>query len=223
MSHHFQEQLSDLRTRLSRMSASVQQIVEESIEAIDRLDARLARRVIDADAQVDEDEVQVEESAINLLALHQPAAVDLRLITTIIKVNSDLERIADCAVNIAQRVVPLSGAEILEGSPSDDLGRLARSVAQMLRDSIKAFNSLDEALARQVLSSDDIVDAIYSQIVQDALLTLESLSAHRDTHTLLANIMVAKNLERIGDHCTNIAEDVLYVCGGKIVRHRSAG
>lgn len=222
MATHFQDLLSDLRNRISRMSAMVQQVVEQSIEAIDRLDPKLARSVIDSDAAVDEEEVHVEHAAINLLALYQPAAVDLRLITTIIKVNSDLERIADCAVNIAQRVLPLAGADSLDGKLPADLARLARNVASTLRDSIKAFNTLDEVQARKVLHGDDIVDALYSQIVQDALTTLESPTRAGDTNTILANIMIAKNLERIGDHCTNIAEDVIYVCCGRIVRHRRA-
>jgi phosphate transport system protein len=140
------------------------------------------------------------------------------MITTIIKANSDFERIADCAVNIAQRVLPLSRHEGYE-VPAD-LKLMANSVIGTLRDTIKAFNLSDEAVARHVLRGDDVVDALYHQIVQDTLTQMES--ARHDADVDLANIMIAKNLERIGDHCTNIAEDVIFVRLGRIVRHLHA-
>jgi len=218
MSHHFQDLLGDLKQRVARMSAMVQQVVEQTIDAVINVDTRLAQQVIGTDSRIDEEEVKIEKNAIDLLALHQPAASDLRLITTIIKVNSDLERIADCAVNIAQRVQPLSHYENYE-IPAD-LRLMAGSVLQTLRDTIKAFTLLDESMARQVLKGDDIVDALYHQIVQDMLSMMESDSqrANRD----LSNIMIAKNLERIADHCMNVAEDVIYINTGKIVRHLHA-
>jgi phosphate transport system protein len=218
VSHRFTDLLADLKSRLSRMGASVQQSVELSIEALVALDAKLAQQVIEGDAKVDEEEVKVEKGAIDLLALHQPAAGDLRMITTIIKANSDFERIADCAVNIAQRVLPLSRHEGYE-VPAD-LKLMANSVIGTLRDTIKAFNLSDEAVARHVLRGDDVVDALYHQIVQDTLTQMES--ARHDADVDLANIMIAKNLERIGDHCTNIAEDVIFVRLGRIVRHLHA-
>ena len=218
MSHHFVDLLEDLRTRLARMAALVQGSVEQSIEAVFLLDVDLARRVIDADRKIDEEEVRVEQAAIGLLALHQPAAGDLRLITTVIKVNSDYERIADCAVNIAQRAQILRNIEPYQ--PPEDLRVMANSVVTTLRDTIKAFNLIDEMLARHVLRSDDVVDALYHQVVHDTLSVMESDShrANRD----LSNIMVAKNLERIADHCTNVAEDVIYINSGQIVRHAHA-
>jgi phosphate transport system protein len=219
MSHHFTDRLAELKGRLTRMSGLVQQSVERAVEALFSLDVRLAAQVIADDETVDEEEVRVEKGAIDLLALHQPAAVDLRLITTIIKVNSDLERIADCAVNVAQRVQPL--AQLDRYDPPPDLRLMANSVLGTLRETIQAFNLVDDQLARQVLRSDDVVDALYHQIVQDMLTRMESGSARANVD--LSNIMIAKNLERIGDHCTNIAEDVIYVRGGRIVRHLHAG
>ena len=218
MSHHFVDLLDDLRGRLARMCALVQQVVEQSVECVFNVDARLAQQVIAVDTKVDEEEVKVEKSAINLLALHQPAASDLRLITTIIKVNSDFERIADCAVNIAQRVLPL--AHVSGYQPPTDLRLMANSVISTLRDTIRAFNLTDETLARQVLKGDDIVDALYHQIVQDMLSMMESDSQKANVD--LSTIMIAKNLERIADHCTNIAEDVIYINTGRIVRHLHA-
>ncbi len=215
MSQHFTDLLADLKSRLSRMGAVVQQHVEQAVESLVTLDPKLAQQVIDGDAKVDEEEVKVEQGAIDLLALHQPAAGDLRMITTIIKANSDFERIADCAVNIAQRVLPLSRHERYAVSP--DLKLMANSVIGTLRDTIKGFNLSDEAVARHVLRGDDVVDALYHQIVQDTLTQMEGSAHEADVN--LANIMIAKNLERIGDHCTNIAEDVIFVRLGRIVRH----
>ncbi len=218
MSRTFVDQLSDLKDKLSRLSAMVQQLVEKAVEAVYSADATLAKATIESDVRINDEEVRVEQQAINLLALHQPAASDLRLITTVIKINSDLERIADCAVNIAQRVVMLDQIGGYE-APSD-LRLMGNSVVAMLRDTLKAFNLVDENLARHVVRSDDIVDALYHQIVQDMLALMES--DRQNANTNLANIMIGKNLERIADHCTNIAEDVIYVQTGRIIRHLHA-
>jgi phosphate transport system protein len=218
MSRHFQDLIADLRNRLARMTASVQLLVEEAVESVFQADATLAQGAIKSDARVDADEVEVEKMAIDLLALHQPAAADLRLITTVIKVNADFERIADCAVNVAQRVLPL--AQMGNYKPPADLKLMGSTVVTTLRDTIKAFNLNDVELARTVLRSDDVVDALYHQIVQDMLSDMErnGTSASAD----LSNIMIAKNLERIADHCTNIAEDVIYIHSGRIIRHLHA-
>jgi phosphate transport system protein len=218
MSRHLQDLLSDLKARLARMTAIVQQIVEQSVESVFAADPRLAQQAIDLDRKIDDEEVKVERVAIDLLALHQPAASDLRLITTIIKVNSDFERIGDCAVNIAQRVLPLAH----DGgyAPPNDLRLMGNSVVATLRDTIKAFNLGDGDLARQVLRSDDVVDALYHQIVQDMLAGMEADGSQANTD--LSNIMIAKNLERIADHCTNVAEDVIYIQSGRIIRHLHA-
>jgi phosphate transport system protein len=215
MSHHFVDLLEELRGKLARMTALVQQQVEQGVDAVFSRNRELARAVIDGDKRVDEEEVKVEKAAIDLLALFQPAASDLRLITTIIKVNSDFERIADCAVNIAQREGFLQSVE--DYRPPADLRVMATSVIATLRDTIRAFNLMDEEIARQVLRSDDVIDALYHQIVQEMLVMMES-EAHQ-ANMDLSNIMIAKNLERIADHCTNIAENVVYVQSGRIIRH----
>jgi phosphate transport system protein len=218
MSRHLIDLLDDLKARVARMSAMVQQLVEQSVDAVLKVDVELARRTIEADAKIDDEEVKVEKAAIDLLALHQPAAGDLRLIMTVIKVNSDLERIADCAVNAAQRVPPLAHEGGYE--PPGDLRLICTTVVSNLRDAIKAFNLNDVELARQVLRNDDVVDALYHQIVQDMLGQMQA-DGHK-ANVELSNIMIAKNLERIADHCTNIAEDVIYVQSGRIIRHLHA-
>lgn len=218
MSRHLQDLLSELKSRLARNSATVQQLVERAVEAILSSDVQLAQQAIDADTRVDEEEVRIEQAAIDLLALHQPAAGDLRFITSVIKVNNDLERIADCACNAAQRVLPLVRAGGY--SAPNDLRLMGKGVVSTLRDTIKALNLGDVDLARQVLKGDDVVDALYHQILQDMLVAMESDA--QSANTDLSNIMIAKNLERVADHCTNIAEDVIYVQSGRIIRHLHA-
>jgi phosphate transport system protein len=215
MSHQLIDLLDDLNARMARLTALVREQVEQAIESVFRLDAEMARLAIEHDVRVDEEEVSVEKAAINLLALHQPAASDLRTVTTIIKVNADFERIADCGVNIAQRVYPLSKVSGYE--PPKDLRLMANSVMSTLRDTIRAFNLRDADLARQVLRSDDVIDALYHQIVQDTLVMIE-MNSHQ-ANVDLSNIMIAKNLERMADHCSNIAEDVIYIHTGRIIRH----
>jgi phosphate transport system protein len=218
MSRHLSELLDDLREQLARMSTLVLQVVEQACESVFTSDAKLAQETITLDQRVDEEEVRIEKSAIDLLALQQPAAVDLRTITAIIKCNADFERIADCGVNIAQRTLLLSRLPDYE-APSD-LRLMANTVIATLRDTVKAFNLRDEALARHVLKSDDVVDALWHQIVQDMLALMESDGQKANLD--LGNIMIAKNLERIADHCTNIAEDVVYIHTGRIIRHLHA-
>ncbi len=218
MSHHLIDLLEELRTRVARLSTLVQEVVQKACDSVFTADAKLARETILLDERIDDEEVKVEQFAIDLLALHQPAAVDLRVITTIIKVNADFERIADCAVNVAQRVMPL--AQLDRYQPPPDLKLMGNTVLTNLRDTIKAFNLRDETLARHVIRSDDVVDALYHQIVQDMIGMMEA-DSHK-ANTDLSNIMIAKNLERIADHCTNIAEDVIYIHTGRIIRHLHA-
>ncbi len=200
------------------MSTLVLQVVQQSCDAVFTADAHLAQETIALDERVDDEEVRVEKAAIDVLALQQPAASDLRTVTTIIKVNADFERIADCAVNIAQRALPLS--HLPNYDPPSDLKLMANTVLSILRDTMKAFNLRDEALARHVLKSDDVVDALYHQIVQDMITMMETDGQKANLE--LGNIMIAKNLERIADHCTNIAEDVIYIHTGRIIRHLHA-
>ncbi|HEV7298080.1 MAG TPA: phosphate signaling complex protein PhoU [Tepidisphaeraceae bacterium] len=216
MAINFTDQLETLQNRLARMSALVQQVVEQSVDSIVSCNERLAEQTIATDKRVDDEEVEIEKLAINLLALHQPTAIDLRIIMTVIKANSDLERIADCAVNCAQRVRPL----VLEHNyrAPADLKLMGNSVVNLLRSTLKALNLGDQNLAKEVVRSDDVVDALYAQIVQDMLSNMQG----SDTEVNFGNIMMAKNLERIGDHCTNIAEDVIYVHTGLIIRHLHA-
>jgi phosphate transport system protein len=217
MSTHFCDQLDALRSRIARMTALVQEMVEKSIESVLHLDVELANNTVAGDRRINEEEVHIERQAIDLLALYQPAAVDLRMITMIIKANGDFERVADCAVNIAQRVPML--AKMGDYIVSPDLKLMANTVVKTLRDTTHAFNLNDIEQAKAVLKSDDVIDALYHQIITDSLGGLEGeRMANRD----LSTIMMAKNLERIGDHCVNISEDIVYVRSGRIIRHANS-
>ena len=225
MAQALQESLDSLRARVARLTAKVQSIVDDAAEAVLSADVGLARAVIEADRHIDDEEVKVEAVAINLLALYSPAASDLRLVTTIIKANNDFERIADSAVNAAQRVLPLANdfdarTDANGFHPPADLRIMLNGVADMLRTTIHAFNLNDEALARQVAAGDDVNDALYSQVMQQVLSDLARDGSHATRD--LAYVMIAKNFERIGDHCTNIAEDVVYARTGRIIRHSHA-
>lgn len=216
MAQHFAELLEDLRARVARMTSKVLLVVEQATESLERRDVALAQQAIESDKSVDADEVEVEKHAINLLALYQPAAADLRFITSVIKVNNDFERIADCAVNVAQRVPSLARQRDLV--LPRDLIHMAHRIIDTLRMTINAFNLSNVEMAKDVVRSDEQADALYRQIVTDTLQAIAD-RANTDPSRDLAVIMTAKNYERIGDHCTNIAEDILYITSGQIVRH----
>jgi len=215
--------IDDLKLRMSRMTGRVLNVVETATQAVIHNDLNLARTAMEADRLVDSEELDIERRAIDLLALHQPAAADLRFITRVIKVNGDFERIGDCAVNVAQRVPSIARQSVNNDSRDrrepvpDDLRRMGALVVSNLRDTINAFNLADPKMAARVLASDDEVDAYYHQIVQDMLQMFEDKP--HDAGRELALVMVAKNYERIGDHCTNVAEDIIYMSSGEVVRH----
>jgi phosphate transport system protein len=223
MAQHFSQLLDALRADVARMTSKVQRVVEQATESLILRDVGLAQLAIEGDKQVDFDEVVVEKNAFRLLALYQPAAADLRFITSVIKVNNDFERIADCAVNVAQRVPSIARQRDLV--LPRDLIDMANAVVEVLRTTNNAFNLGNVELAKDVIRADDKQDALYHQIVQDTLASLANQPAPErggippDPSRDLAVIMTAKNYERIGDHCTNIAEDILYISSGQIVRH----
>lgn len=217
MTLHFVNLLDDLRRRSLRMAAQVEDMVEEACEAAFRADELLARRVISRDAEVDADEVEVEREVIRLMALYQPVGADLRLLCTVLKVNSDLERIADCAVNIGERARHLHVQSV--ASASRELKQMHPLVRRVLRNAIQAYNLEDAAAARSVLREDGMIDALYHEIVRQVVAV--TVQAPDDVQSHLDLMAVAKALERIADHAMNIAEDVIFLATGAIVRHGS--
>ncbi len=216
MTAHFVNLLDDLRRRSLRMAAMVEDMVEEACESILQPDEYLARRVLSRDREVDTEEVEVEKEIIRLMALHQPVGPDLRLLCTVLKVNNDLERVADCAVNIAERagnreLQPLARA-------SAELMQMYPLVRRILRSAIQAYNLEDAEAARLVIREDTAVDALYFAIARQVVASASSTAG--SVPALLDLLAVAKSLERIADHATNIAEDVVFLVTGAIVRHR---
>lgn len=215
---HLQREIEKVKKKILHLSAMVEENVRRAVRSMDERDARLAKQVIESDLEVDRMEVEVEEDCLKILALHQPVAIDLRFIVAMLKFNNDLERIGDLAVNIAERAAYLAKTEKAE--ISFEYREMARKAEDMLRRSLDSFVNLNPELARDVCAADDEVDAMEDQIVQEVLEMIRKNPEQADR--LLHHIFVAKHLERIADHATNIAEDVIYMVKGEIVRHAVA-
>jgi phosphate transport system protein len=215
MTAHFVNLLDELRRQSLRMAGQVEDMLHEACEAAFDSGPALALRVIARDAEIDAAEVAVEAEVIRLLALYQPVGIDLRTLCTVLKVNNDLERIADCAVNIAERA--RHGALQPAAQRSLELTQMCPTVRQTLHSAVQAYHDNDADGARGVLEQDDQIDALYQQIIRAVVaadISREQVAGYLDL------LSVAKNLERVADHATNIAEDVIYLSTGRIVRHQ---
>ena len=212
---HFEDELQSLQELLLRMGGLVEQQIARAIESLVERDADVARDVIERDREINQLDILVDEECLKVIALHQPAAGDLRFVTTALKVNTDLERIGDMAVNISQRALELNEEPILK--PYIDIPRMAKEAQQMVHTSLDAFVRRDTELAREVIESDDIVDSLAHQVYRELLsyMAEDPKTISRATRILL----VSKHLERIADHATNIAEMVVFMVNGKMIRH----
>lgn len=216
MPRHLQRQIDKLKKAVLELGARVEQSVQQAIEAIINRDVALAQRVIEADKVIDEMEIDVEEECLHTLALYQPVADDLRFVVAVLKINNDLERIADLAANIAGHVEPLVGAPDVPFAAFGvyDMADLAR---KMVKDSLDALVESDVELARNVCASDDQVDDVHRRLYD---LVEERVAELPDQFpNLLHMLITARQIERMADHAVNIAEDVLYLIEGEIVRH----
>jgi phosphate transport system protein len=218
MQRHFHEELEALKQTLLAMGGLVEDQIRRVMRALMERDEALAQEVIDRDRQVNAYDVEVDETCVNLLALHQPAAGDLRFITTTMKIVTDLERIGDQAVNIAQRALELNREPQLK--PYIDLPRMAERAQAMVKNSLDAFVGRDTELARGVCAADAEVDGLKEQIFRE-LLTFMMEDA-RTIPRAIRLILISRFLERVADHATNIAEMVIYLVEGKMVRHTLA-
>lgn len=216
ISRHFEEQLDLVKQKILRMAAMVEEAVERSVRAVLQRDARLARQVIDGDPYVDELEIEIDNASLELLALRQPMARDLRFIATALKIVKDLERVGDLAVDMAERTETLDRDLDPEVLPT--YREMAESARKMLRDSLDAFVHRDPVLARKVLEADDVVDRLHEQLTTDlvARMVQDPGSIARASNLMF----VAKYLERVGDHSSNIAEMVIFMVEGLDVRHQ---
>ncbi|MDX1623462.1 MAG: phosphate signaling complex protein PhoU [Gemmatimonadota bacterium] len=216
-SRQFDQELAEVRELLLRMASMCEEQVRAGIAAVKDRDAQAAARTVEADREIDELELEIEERAINLLARRQPMAVDLRLLVSTLKISNDLERVGDHAVNIAQCARRL--AEALPLVPPDELDAMAEASTTMLRDAIEAFIEQDVDLAREILVRDDEVDR-YNDIVFRVM--LKEISDNPSAHTAALQMMlVARNLERIADLATNLGEDVIYIVEAKTIKHHA--
>jgi len=216
MAKHLQREIENLKKKLLALGAEVETSVRDATLSIEKRDSELAQKIIDDDVNIDNTEVEIEEDCLKILALHQPVAVDLRFIVAVLKINNDLERIGDLAVNIAERAVFLAGQPKV--NISIDLVEMAHNAQSMLKKSIDALINHDAELAHKVCVSDDIVDHMNRQMY---LKVQEAILKNPEQITPLIHLLSAsRHLERIADHTTNIAEDVIYMIEGRIVRHK---
>jgi phosphate transport system protein len=213
--HHFEEELQALKNRLLNMGALVEERVHDATNALIERRPDTAERIIASDQDVNDLQIEIDERCLRLLALQQPMASDLRLITAAMKINADLERIGDQAVNIAEQAVRILAHPPLK--PIIDLPRMAEISERMTRESLDAFVRKDAQLARAILARDDEVDALKDQVFR-VLLTY-MMADPGTIERALGLILISRHLERIADHATNIAEDVIFVVEAKDVRH----
>jgi phosphate transport system protein len=212
---HLHTHLDDIRLRVIEMGAQVEAMIASATRAVVERDEDLVTQVIEQDSQVDRMEVEIDDDCHSVLARNQPTAVDMRFLVAVMKITADLERMADSAVNIAQAARQLNREPPLE--PYVDLPRLSARVQAMVRESLDAFVGRDAALANSVCNEDDEVDALYRRLFAELveLMRSDNTNVPRALHLLL----VSRNLERIADHATNIAEDVVYYVEGRDIRH----
>jgi phosphate transport system protein len=217
MPRHFDEELEQLKEKVLRMGSIVEVMVEYAVASLVDRDSRLAQDTIDSDHRADMLEVEIDEACIRMLALHQPAAGDLRFVTTAMKVSTDLERMADQAVNISQRAIELNDEPQLK--PYIDIPIMSQLSQNMLRDSLDAFVRKDAALARTVIEADNKVDSLKNQVFRELLTFM--MEDPRTIPRAIRLILVSRHLERIADHATNIAEMVVFLVEGRNIRHAS--
>ena len=217
MKEHFSEQLEDLRRNLILMGGEVERQIQHAIEALTEVDEKKAADVIASDAEIDRMEMVIEEQAVHLLALQQPVAVDLRFLVAALKINNDLERIGDHAVNIAEGAERLAGQKPFK--PFIDINYMAEVAMSMLKQSLDAFVNRDASLAKQVIKKDDILDDKNVSIIRE-LLTYMAEYPNLITYCLEL-ISVSKNLERVGDLASNICEDTIYMAEARWVKHHA--
>ena len=217
MERHFERELEELNKQLLLMGGRAETIVLKSVEALRRLDRDLANEVFGDDKTMDRMELDIDERCLRLLALQQPMAKDLRFITAALKINNDLERVGDHAVNIAGSVLRLAGKPLLK--PLIDIPRMAELASDMLHEALDAFVRRDADTARRICLRDDAVDALNDQIFRELVSYMVE-----DPMTItraMELILVARNLERVADLATNVAEEVVFIAEARVIKHHA--
>ncbi|MBF0230868.1 MAG: phosphate signaling complex protein PhoU [Desulfamplus sp.] len=217
MAGNLHKEMNKMKREILCLGAMVEHRFTKVIDAVKKGDKDIAQSIIDSDVEVDELEVDIEEECLKILALYQPVAVDLRFVIAVIKINNNLERVADEAVNISQRVKSISGKNM--GQYDFDYTRMAELAGLMLKKSLDALVQMDSGMAESVQTTDKLVNTIRNE-AYDAMKSA-LLNSPEYAGQIVNRYLIARHLERIGDHATNIAEEVRYLVGGKIVRHNS--
>jgi phosphate transport system protein len=217
MQRHFDQQIEDLKQQLLLMSGRAESIIRKALESLTRRDPVLADEVIADDKAIDRMEIDIEEACIQLLALQQPLAKDLRLITSALKISNDLERIGDHAVNIAGCAKQLAGKPPVK--PLADLPTLAEKSIAMLRDALDAFVRFDADAARRLVRRDDEVDDLNRQVFAELMRRM--IADPQQVERSMTLVLVSRNLERIADLATNVAEEVVFIAEARIIKHHA--
>lgn len=217
MLHYWQREIENLKKLILSLGAIVEEQIQRSMLSLERRDTELADEVVSRDREVDSLEILIEEECLKILALYQPVAKELRFVIAVLKMNNDLERMGDLAANIAKRARYLSRKEKIDLQA--DFKGASEKVQIMVKKSLDALVNTDVALAREVLAADDEVDDLTKQMLKRTINAIEKDPKHTKEYFSIRSI--SKNLERIADSATNIAEDVVYLCSGEIIRHQS--
>jgi len=214
---HFQKELQTLKESLLKMATLVEEAIRDAVESLVKRDSDLARKTMEKEDRVNRLEMAIDETCLKLLALRQPMATDLRFITSAMKIVTDLERMGDQAVNICERAISLNQEPQLK--PYIDLPRIAEIAQSMVKDVLDAFVNRDVNLARSVCERDDAVDGLNDQVFRELLTYMISdpKTITRAVHLMI----VSRCLERIADHATNIAEDVIFMVNALVIKHRA--
>ena len=215
MKTHLQREIHKLKHHVLTLSAEVENSIYESYNALIALDVDKANKVIENDDIIDQHEVDIEEECLKIMALYQPVAGDLRMVIGLLKMNNDLERMGDLASNICNYVIKIAKFDVVEISPKFNL--IFSETRKMVRDCLDSLVNSDEELARKVCNNDDVVDQLNIEIIRDIQEQLQKTP--NKVRSLLLLLSVTRSIERIADYATNIAEDVIYMTYGHIVRH----
>lgn len=217
MSIHLTRDLDTLHQHIMSMCAQVEEIVHKAVDDLGKPSIELSKELMGRDDEIDRWDVKIEEECLKILALHQPVANNLRRVTTVLKIAWELERVADLAVNIAERAADLAACPHIE--IPDKLDHMAHVSLDMLRLSLDSFVNLDSRLARDVCRQDDIVDTLNREIIQELLARMQQ--SPNIIEPAMHLFSASRHVERVADHATNIAEDVVYLVEGEIIRHRA--
>lgn len=215
MSAHLERAIKDLLKQLTALSARAEESVKRSFQALDENNADLARKVIMEDEIIDKQEIDIEEECLKIFALHQPVAIDLRYLVAVMKINNDLERIGDLAVNISWHTLDILSEPLLKKPV--DFQPMSKLTQSMLKRSLDSLVNLDVNTAYAILKEDDEVDRMNAELSAEVVAEIKKNPEKADA--LVLYIHIARHLERIADHATNIAEDIIYLTSGEIIRH----